>query len=85
MITTVNILSIPVGTFLVGDPLRVATEEEARQLSGVEARLLIEHQPTTEEMIGEAVEILEPELQVHETPVEPEEPVVPERTAFVVR
>jgi hypothetical protein len=62
VVTEVNILSIPYGAYLVGDPLRVATEEEARLLTGASEPLLIEHQ-LVEEVIAPPIEILEPEEQ----------------------
>jgi hypothetical protein len=68
-VTVINILSIPVGAFLVGDPLRVATEDEARQLSKVDALLMIEHQ-SVEEVIAPPVEILEPERVIEEQHVD---------------
>ena len=79
VVTAINILSIPHCAYLVGNPLRVATEEEARQLSKVDTLLMIEHRP--EEMIAAPVEsVVEVEIAqadegepvVEEPPTEPE-------------
>ena len=71
VVTAINIMSIPVGAFLVGDPLRVATEEEARLLTGASAPLMLDHQ--SKEVLAAPVEIM-PEIEiVDEAPTKPDE------------